>query len=55
VLQAARSVRILVVTDEKPAAIPGLATDLVRHLQAHAVGEAAVQRLRKKSQKCSVN
>ncbi|WP_334162927.1 universal stress protein [Phenylobacterium sp.] len=37
VLKAAGSVRILVVTDEKPAAVPGLATDLVRHLQAHAV------------------
>jgi len=37
VLQAARSVRVLVVTDEKPSAVPGLATDLVRHLQAHAV------------------
>lgn len=37
VLKAARSVRVLVVTEEKPAAVPGVATDLVRHLQAHAV------------------
>lgn len=44
VLQAARSVRILVVTDEKPAAVPGVATDLVRHLQAHAV-EAKVSEI----------
>jgi nucleotide-binding universal stress UspA family protein len=37
ILKAARSVRILVVTDEKPQAASGIATDLARHLKAHGV------------------
>lgn len=36
-LAQASQVRILVVTDEKPAAKPGAALDLVRHLGAHGV------------------
>ncbi len=43
-LKAAGEVRAVVVTDEKPAARPGLAAPLVRHLQAHGV-EARVDEI----------
>lgn len=43
-LRAAREVRIFVALGEKPQAEPGIAHDLVRHLQAHGVSAAVDER-----------
>lgn len=40
ILERAREVRVLVVSDEKPQAVPAVADDLIRHLARHGVTAA---------------